>query len=42
LETIEAVDRKWDSLGLGALRESPSLGMLRLVKPGNAEIIVSG
>jgi 4-hydroxy-3-polyprenylbenzoate decarboxylase len=38
METILAVDRKWDQLGLGELIPSPSRDNINLRHPGNEEI----
>lgn len=37
-ETIESVDKRWDSLGLGPLIHSPSSGFKILLRRGNDEI----
>ncbi|HOO99472.1 MAG TPA: menaquinone biosynthesis decarboxylase [Bacteroidales bacterium] len=40
IETIDAVDAKWDSLGLGELLVSPSRTRHSLLLPGNEEVII--
>ncbi len=37
-ETIDTIDRQWDSLGIGAFIPSPSLNYKKLVKPGKARV----
>jgi len=37
-DTVNAVDMKWDSLGLGPLIPSPSLKSLKLIRGGGAEV----
>jgi len=37
-ETIECIDQKWDSLGLGPMITSPSVRNSRLSLPGNDEV----
>jgi len=41
-ETIAAIDKKWDSLGLGKLIKSPSKVYSRLVREGKDEVIIPG
>ena len=38
--TIETIDRKWESLGIGQLIPSPSLKFLRLARNGTDEITI--
>jgi 4-hydroxy-3-polyprenylbenzoate decarboxylase len=38
-ETIHSVDRKWETLGLGDLIQSPSVVYRKLLQPGNDELI---
>ena len=40
-ETISTIDRKWESLGLGAFINSPSTRYIRLCRRGNDEILIS-
>src|ERR1035437_3426305 len=40
-ETISTIDRKWESLGLGAFISSPSTRYIRLCRRGNDEILIS-
>jgi 4-hydroxy-3-polyprenylbenzoate decarboxylase len=40
IETISAIDRKWDSLELGAFIKSPSTRYVRLVRNGTDEILI--
>ncbi|MCX6333793.1 MAG: menaquinone biosynthesis decarboxylase [Bacteroidia bacterium] len=40
-ETIECIDRKWESLGIGDLISSPSIKNSRLLLPGNDEVITN-
>jgi 4-hydroxy-3-polyprenylbenzoate decarboxylase len=40
-ETVECIDKKWDSLGLGPLIPSPSVKSSSLTLPGNDEVIIS-
>ena len=39
-ETISTIDRKWESLGLGAFISSPSTRYIRLCRRGNDEILI--
>jgi 4-hydroxy-3-polyprenylbenzoate decarboxylase len=39
-ETIEAIDQKWNSLGIGELITSPSYRYLKLCRPGTDEILI--
>ena len=41
VNTISAIDRKWESLGLGDFIKSPSNKYLKLSRPGADEIIIS-
>lgn len=41
VNTISAIDRKWESLGLGDFIKSPSKKYLKLSRPGADEIIIS-
>ena len=40
-ETVECIDKKWDSLGLGPLIPSPSVKSSSLTLSGNDEVIIS-
>ena len=40
-ETINNVDRKWESLGLGPFIVSPSIKYSRLLRDGNDEVLIS-
>ncbi len=40
IETISAIDRKWESLGLGPLIPSPSVQNLGMCRDGQDEIII--
>jgi 4-hydroxy-3-polyprenylbenzoate decarboxylase len=42
VETISAIDQKWDSLGIGEFINSPSLKTMELLRPGKDEIIING
>jgi 4-hydroxy-3-polyprenylbenzoate decarboxylase len=41
IETISAIDHKWESLGLGSLVKSPSEKYLRLCRGGTDEIVIN-
>jgi len=41
-ETIEKIDRLWQSLGIGDSVRSPSLEMLKLLRAGTDKIVASG
>ena len=40
IETIAAIDQKWDSLGIGEFISSPSTRYLRLCRNGTDEILI--
>jgi len=42
LKTIESVDQKWNSLGIGEAISSPSAKYFRLCRPGTDEILMAG
>jgi 4-hydroxy-3-polyprenylbenzoate decarboxylase len=42
IETISAIDQKWESLGIGPFINSPSLKNLGLCRKGTDEIIING
>jgi 4-hydroxy-3-polyprenylbenzoate decarboxylase len=39
-ETISAIDKKWDSLGIGEFISSPSIRYIRLSRKGADEILI--
>jgi 4-hydroxy-3-polyprenylbenzoate decarboxylase len=39
-DTISAIDKKWDLLGLGKLITSPSLNYRSLLRPGADEVLI--
>ena len=40
IETISAIDQKWESLGIGEFIHSPSLKYIGLCRKGTDEIII--
>jgi 4-hydroxy-3-polyprenylbenzoate decarboxylase len=40
VETISAIDKKWESLGIGSFIPSPSLRYLKLCRKGKDEIVI--
>jgi 4-hydroxy-3-polyprenylbenzoate decarboxylase len=41
IETISAIDQKWESLGIGSLIQSPSIKNLGLCRKGTDEILIN-
>ena len=41
LETISAIDQKWESLGIGSLIQSPSVKNMGLCRKGTDEIVIT-